>query len=63
MQFDERPAHPFRIGESHSQSNLFDWLAAILQAQPRGFDAQALDRLSRRFTRFPAKCSSELPRT
>ncbi len=63
MQFDEGPPHPFRIGESHSQSNLFDRFAAILQAQSRSFNSQTLDRLGRRFTRFSAKCPSELSRT
>ncbi len=63
MQFDEGPPHPLRIGESHRQSDLFDRFAPRLQTQPRRFNAQALDRLSRCFTRFPAKCSSELSQT
>ncbi|POR50673.1 hypothetical protein B0G62_108165 [Paraburkholderia eburnea] len=63
MQFDEGPPHPFRISESHGQSDLFDRFAAILQAQPRRFDAQTFDRLGRCFAGFPAKCPSELPRT
>jgi|GEM_PF-1844033 len=63
MQLDEGPPHPFRIGESHSQGNLFDRFAASLQAQPRSFDSQALDRPGRRFTGFPAKSASELPQT
>ena len=60
MQFDEGPAHPFRIGESHRQGNLFDRFATIAQAQARCFNAQALDRLGGRFTGFPAKGPSEL---
>ncbi|AOJ78851.1 hypothetical protein WJ35_28455 [Burkholderia ubonensis] len=60
MQFDEGPPHSFRISEPYRQSNLFDRFAALLQAQPRSFDPQTFDGLGRRFTRFPAKCSSEL---
>lgn len=63
MQFDEGPPHAFRICESHSQSNLFDGFATVLQAQPRSFDAQTFDSLGRCFPGFPAKRSSELPRT
>ncbi|PXW42623.1 hypothetical protein C7413_101276 [Paraburkholderia silvatlantica] len=63
MQLDEGPPHPFRISESHSQSNLFDRFATILQAQPRSFDAQTFDRPGGCFAGFPAKRASELPRT
>ena len=63
MQFDEGPPHPFRVGEPDSQRDLLDRFAAALQAQPRRFDTQALDRLRRCFSGFPAKCAPELPQT
>lgn len=63
MQFDKSPSHSFRIGEPHSQGNLFDRFATVLQAQSRRFDSQALDCLGRRFTSLAAKRASELPRT